>query len=124
MALVLNAKKGVFVSVAGYIIVTFGFRKEGRRWVAHCEELGTATFGRSLTEAEERLKEAVLLHLNTLEDVGERRRFFEEHNIKFYRTRPRRPATITVPVSEGVFVHAHVQSIPETRRDRELVPTG
>jgi len=31
--------------VKGYVILTFKFRKEGRRWTAYCEELGTATFG-------------------------------------------------------------------------------
>lgn len=110
------------MSIAGYVVLTFEFRKEGRRWTACCEELGTATFGRSLTEAEERLKEAVSLHLNTIEDVGERERFFKEHNIEFHRTRPTRHATITVPVAEKVFVHAHIQSIPETKPARDLVP--
>jgi len=66
----------------GYIVVTAKFSKEGKKWTAYCEELGTATFGRSLLEAQERLKEAVLLHLNALEDVGERERFFRENEVK------------------------------------------
>jgi len=73
----------------GYIVVTLKFRKEGRRWTAICEELGTATFGRSIQEASERIKEAVLLHLNTLEEVGERERFLRENGIKFYRHKPK-----------------------------------
>lgn len=73
-----------------YIVVTFKFRKEGNRWTAFCEELGTATFGRSIPEAHKRLKEAVLLHLNTLEDVGERERFFKKHNITFHYHKPKK----------------------------------
>lgn len=66
-----------------YIIVTLSFYKEGNRWVGLCKELGTSTFGRSIQEANNRLIEAVELHLNTLEEVGERKRFFQEHNITF-----------------------------------------
>jgi len=34
----------------------------------------------------EHLKEAVLLHLNTLEELGERERFFKENDIKVYKS--------------------------------------
>ena len=100
----------------GYVILNYEFRKEGRRWTACCQELGTATFGRSLAEAEKRLEEATTLHLDTLEDVGERDRFFEEHNIAYYETRPKKDTTICVPLNEKVFFRPHVQPI------RELIP--
>jgi len=74
---------------SGYIIVTLKFVKEGRRWVAHCIELGTSTFGSSIQQATERIQEAVILHLNTLEDVGECERFLEERNVKFYLRKPK-----------------------------------
>ncbi len=96
----------------GYIVVTFEFRKEGRRWVAHCEELGTATFGRSIPEAEKRLKEAVLLHLNTLEDAGEIKRFFAEHSIHFSRTKPTKTIKINAPIRRETFYSPHIQRIP------------
>ncbi|MCL0036466.1 type II toxin-antitoxin system HicB family antitoxin [Dehalococcoidia bacterium] len=100
---------------AGYIIVNLGFRKEGVHWLGECVELGTATFGHTLEEAKDRLEEAVLLHLNTLEDVGERERFFTEHNIKLYQRKPR-PRSFTVPTSpsHNMFVHSHIQRIPAT----------
>lgn len=69
-------------------MVTIKFSKEGKNWVAICEELGTSTFGRSIEEAKRRIKEAIELHLNTLEDVGERDNFFREHKIKFYEAMP------------------------------------
>ena len=97
----------------GYIILTLAFKQEGRRWVARCEELGTATFGRSLTEAEKRIKEAVLLHLNTLEDVGECMRFLKEHNVKFHQVRPKAEIKITKPVSTGTFVKLYIQPVRE-----------
>lgn len=98
----------------GYIVVTFTFRKEGRRWTAYCEELGTATFGRSPEEAEERIKEAVVLHLNTLERVGERERFFKKHDITFYPRKPRAKkttVTVTAPFDRETFVYPHIQPI-------------
>lgn len=75
--------------MSGYVRLTCKFHKETRKWVAVCDELGTSTFGRTLDEAGHRLEEAMILHLNTLEDVGERERFFRENNIVFHRTRPR-----------------------------------
>lgn len=98
---------------AGYIAVTFEFRKEGRRWVACCEELGTATFGRSIQEAEKKLEEAVVLHLDTLEDVGEREHFFKQHSIKYYSTRPTADVTICASIRKEAFYRPHIQRIPE-----------
>ena len=96
----------------GYVVLTYRFRREGRKWSACCEELGTATFGRSLTEAQQRIQEAVLCHLNTLEDVGERDRFFNEHGIQFHRTRPRSGVSICAPADKDVFIQSHIQRIP------------
>jgi predicted RNase H-like HicB family nuclease len=102
----------VIVATAGYVVLTLKFKKVKRRWTAFCEELGTATFGRSLPEADKRLKEAVLLHLNALEDVGERRRFFKEHGIKLYQTKPKEDVTISLPLNKELFIEPHVQAIP------------
>jgi predicted RNase H-like HicB family nuclease len=103
----------VIVANAGYVVLTLKFKKVNRRWTAYCEELGTATFGRSLPEADKKLKEAVMLHLNTLEEVGERRRFFKEHGIKQYATRPTERVNIYLPLNQDIFVEPHIQAIPE-----------
>lgn len=71
-----------------YVVLTCIFQREGRWVTAQCQELGTTAFGKNLDEAEERLREAILLHLNTLEDVGERARFFKEHKIRIYTQYP------------------------------------
>ena len=99
--------------ISGYAVFTFKFYKEGKRWTAYCDELGTATFGRSLPEADKKLSEAVLLHLNTLEEVGERERFFREHNIDFYQARPKKDIQVCLPARKDVFVHSHIQPIHE-----------
>ncbi len=96
----------------GYVTLTYEYRKDGKRWTAYCKELGTATFGRSLIEAEKRLVEAVCLNLNALEDVGERKRFFREHNIEFYQNSPRKNVTISTPVDGDVFVRPFIQRVP------------
>lgn len=101
------------MAVTGYIVVTVAFRRVGRRWTAYCEELGTATFGRSLPEAERRIKEAVVLHLNTLEDVGERERFFKKYNIQFHHTKPRKEVKIRAPLNKDIFLQSYVQPIRE-----------
>jgi len=99
--------------ILGYVILTYEFRRIDKRWTAYCKELGTATFGRSLPEAEKKLEEAVLLHLNTLEDVGERERFFKDHNIKYSDTKPKKDTQIKVSLDEEVFFRPHVQPIEE-----------
>ena len=93
----------------GYIVVTLRIGREEGQWVGECPELGTATCADSLEEAFERLREAILLHLNTLEEVGECHRFLEENDIKFYRARPRE-ATISQPalLEENVFINERV----------------
>ncbi len=99
--------------MSGYVRLTCKYHKEGRRWVAFCEELGTSTFGRTLDEAERRLEEAITLHLNTLEDVGERERFFSENNIVFHRTRPTGAVTVQVPSNSDYFVRSCVWPLRE-----------
>jgi predicted RNase H-like HicB family nuclease len=79
-----------------FVVLTCVFRKEGKWVTAECQELGTAAFGRNLDDAEKRLREAILLQLNTLEDVGERARFFKEHKIRIHADYPE-SAHPTVP---------------------------
>lgn len=99
--------------IIGYVVLTVTFRKLDKRWTAYCEELGTATFGRTLPEAKERIEETIILHLDTLDDVGERERFFKEHNIRFRHTKPRKSSRINVPIIEDAFVQPYVQPIHE-----------
>lgn len=98
---------------SGYILVTFKFYEEDKKWIGVCEELGTSTFGSNLIEAKKLLIEAVLCHLNTLDDVGERERFFLENSIKFYKHKPHETEVkISVRVNDNTFVQSHLQQVP------------
>ena len=97
---------------SGYVVLNYKFRNIDIRWTGYCEELGTATFGRSLPEAEKKLKEAVILHLNTLEDVGERERFFEENSIQYHEVKPKNSITVCFPIQQDVFVLPQIHKIP------------
>ena len=74
--------------VLGFVVLTLAFHREGKVWVGECRELGTSTYARTLDRAKEELREMVLLHLNALEQEGEREYFFKKHNIRFYTDRP------------------------------------
>lgn len=67
-----------------YIILTVLFQKEGERWTAECRELGTATYGATVEEAKEAINEAITLHLDTLEDLGECERFLHKNGVEIH----------------------------------------
>ena len=81
-----------------YILLTLLFRREGDVWTAECKELGTASFGDTLEEAIESIKDMVKLHLDALEDVGERERFLRENHVTVYDGKPKESsASIELP---------------------------
>lgn len=89
--------------MAGYVELTLKIRREESQWVGYCEELGTSTCARDIQKVEEALKELVLLHLNTLEEVGVREAFFRKHKIVFHRGKPSSlPRAIAVRPGEYV----------------------
>lgn len=71
-----------------YVVLTLQFERADGGWVGTCIELSTSTSGDTLDEVQEALHDLVTLHLNTLEEVGERRRFFAEHDIELRRGEP------------------------------------
>lgn len=95
----------------GFVVLTIEYHREDGQWLARCLELGTSTFGDTFEEAEQAIREAILLHLNTLEDVGERQRFFREHNIKSYTVRPSRPRPLKVLANEDMAYQRVVQPL-------------
>ena len=74
----------------GYIVVTFKFRRDGKKWTAFCEELGTAT----------------------LKDVGEINSFFKEFNITFHSHAPKMSdIKISGPFDTNTYVRPYVYPI-------------
>lgn len=94
--------------VKGFVVLTLAFHQEDKRWLGRCLELGTSTYGRTLKQVHAELVELVELHLNALEDAGERERFFEEHGITFY-TADQAPGHVrpSIPVDTEYYVHPH-----------------
>ena len=97
--------------LAGYIVLTLEFRNEGEQWTAYCEELGTASFGPSLAEADKRIKEAIFLHLNTLEDVDERERFFAENGITIHIEKPKEVSIKTPFGDDEIYFQPFIQEL-------------
>lgn len=79
-----------------YIIVTHVIAKEDRIFVAHCPELGVASQGITLNRANNHLKNAILLYLNSLQELGGIDLVFKEKNIKLYT---KVPSEITEKIS-------------------------
>lgn len=94
-----------------YIVLTFEFRKEKNGWSGYCEELGTAVDGRTLPETRKLLKEFVELHLASLDDIGEKERFFREHHIKLHRGKPAGRVSVSVPLNDEVLMSSHVHEL-------------
>ncbi|MBN2030669.1 type II toxin-antitoxin system HicB family antitoxin [bacterium] len=100
------------MSETQYIIVTVTFKREDDgRWTVRCNELGTSMFGDTFEEADEAIREAIGLHLNALEEVGEREKFFREHNIKLIRKAVPRYRKITSPIDPNIVTQSIAQPI-------------
>ncbi len=97
----------------GFVILTLAFHREGRMWVGNCLELSTSTYARTLEQTQRQLIEMVECHLNTLEEVGERDRFFREHGIEFH-TEKTPPTTVRTNLSldGNSFVQPHQFPVP------------
>ena len=76
----------------GYIVVALKVHPEGSKYASECEELGVASFGDTEEEALRNIREAVLVHLNGLERIGERDRYFRERGIEMVIGGPLRRA--------------------------------
>ncbi|MDO8724060.1 MAG: hypothetical protein Q7J31_17805 [Syntrophales bacterium] len=96
----------------GYVALTLKFQQEGDKWTAFCEELGTATYAHTLAEAQVLIRETVACHLNTLEEVGERERFFKEHGIVLRTHKPKVMRFPTKGMTDRTFVQAYFPSVP------------
>ena len=68
--------------VTRYVTLTMTVEGADGQYAAHCIELGTASCGDTLDEAFENIKEAVIVDITALEEIGEREHFFNEHGIE------------------------------------------
>ena len=94
--------KSIKKSVSGYVLLTGVVDKEDNQFVSFCRELGTSSCGDTVEEAFDNLGDAILVHLDALEETGERQEVFRERNINVYYDPP--PEEIRVPMSPGKTV--------------------
>ncbi len=94
----------------GVIILTEVVEEEGDLFVSTCKELGTSSCGDSIEEALSNLEEAIWVHLNALQETGERDRVFREKGIDI---RPMsQVATLSWEVPLGKVVKTAMHQIP------------
>ena len=61
----------------GYVVLTGTVEPEDHLFVSYCPELGVASCGETAEEALDNLGEAIAVHLEALEEIGELRREFK-----------------------------------------------
>ena len=127
------AREGMPKRKVGYVALTLQFEREDDQWVGTCIELGTSTFAHSLEQVQEELHELVGLHLNGLETVGERERFFENHGIQIQRTTQTEAEEVTLrvpwpslkqlgpPIRKAPLFQPHLFPFPEHDPEDRLV---
>lgn len=64
-------------------------KKEEKMFFAHCPELDVGSQGETIEEADNNLKDAIVLYLNTIEELGTRKDIFKKRNIKTYSYKPK-----------------------------------
>jgi hypothetical protein len=63
------------------LLLTVEFVREGSRWVATGQELGTSAYADSFEQARAEIEEAVSLQLNEVERLGFSDEHLREHNV-------------------------------------------
>jgi predicted RNase H-like HicB family nuclease len=77
----------------GYIQVTLIASEEEGGYASICPELGIASQGETADEALASLRDATMVFLNTIEQLGQRERVFKERHI---RVHPHEPTEVTI----------------------------
>ena len=90
------------------VVLTELVEPDGDQFAAYCLELGTASCGDTIEEAFANLEEAIGVHLNELDAIGERERVFQEKNINIYDLVPTNEASLhRVPIGKMMKAAAH-----------------
>ena len=66
------------------LILKHIIKKEKKGYSAYCPELDICSQGETIEKANNNLKEAVILYLETLEELGTKEKIFKERKITLY----------------------------------------
>lgn len=96
-----------------YIRLTNIITKEEKMFFAHCPELDVGSQGETVEEANDNLKDAVGLYLNTIEELETREEIFKKRNITVYHYKPKPTLkNINMPKSYNNFPYITQQVMP------------
>lgn len=97
----------------GYINLTITAHRDERtnEYVVRCQELGISTMAENESQILPMITDAIALYLNTLEEVGERDRLFEEIGLTILDDEPRE-STVSARVRPGDFVSPLAMPVP------------
>ena len=84
---------------------------EDHLFVSHCPELGVASCGDTVEEALDNLGEALTVHLEALEEIGELERVLGEKRLHVI-TAPTPAESVDVPVPLARTIRPYAQPIP------------
>ena len=98
--------------VGDIVVLTSVVEPEGEMFVSTCIELGTASCGDTIQEAFENLEEAIAVHLNALEELGETERVFHERGIEILRSPIEETVPRPVPIDKVVKISQHRVLVP------------
>ena len=95
-----------------YIRLTNIITKEEKMFFAHCPELDVGSQGETVEEANNNLKDAIILYLNTIEELETREEIFKKRNITVYHYKPKPTLkNINMPKSYNNFPYITQQAI-------------
>lgn len=94
------------------ILVTHKIKETEGGYVAYCPELKVTTQGKTVIEANNNLKEAVILYLETLDQLGIRDTEFKKRNIKVLNLKDKIKKTIDLDFPQNGESFITTQVIP------------
>ena len=98
--------------VGDIVVLTSVVEPEDDMFVSTCIELGTASCGDTIQEAFENLEEAIAVHLNALEELGETERVFHERGIEILRSPIEETVPRPIPIDKVVKISQHPVPVP------------
>ena len=94
-----------------YVVLTGMVEPEDHLFVSYCQELGVASCGDTVEEALDNLGDALAVHLEALEAIGELERVFQENQLKVI-TAPATTESVSVSIPPGKTFRAYAQPVP------------